>query len=87
MALECRGELAVSVADQEPEAACPVTEIHEQVAGLLGGPGSGGVSSYRDIAPIVWACRRPSMLAAPNRSRAALAGTTPDERKCQSEDS
>src|SRR5215467_1396483 len=61
--IECRGELAVSVADQEPEAACPVTEIHEQVAGLLGGPGSGGVGPYRDITPIVGACRRPSMLA------------------------
>jgi len=39
-----RGELAVSVADQEPEPVGPVAEIHQQVAGLLGDPGAGGVS-------------------------------------------
>jgi hypothetical protein len=38
--VEGGGELAVSVADQEPG---PVAEIHQQVAGLLGDPGSGGV--------------------------------------------
>jgi hypothetical protein len=41
--VECGGELAVSVADQKPEPLCAVTEVHEQVAGLLGDPVSGGV--------------------------------------------
>ena len=33
------GELAVSVTDQEPKLLGAVGEVHEQVAGLLGGPG------------------------------------------------
>jgi hypothetical protein len=37
--VEGRGELAVPVADQEPEPAGAVVEIDQQVAGLLGGPG------------------------------------------------
>ena len=41
---EGRGELAVAVADQEPELLGAVAEVHEQVAGLLGDPGPGGVS-------------------------------------------
>ena len=41
--VEGRRELAVAVAYQEPEPAGTVAEIHEQVAGLLGGPGAGGV--------------------------------------------
>ena len=41
--IERGGELAVSVADQEPELVGAVAEVHEQVAGLLGDPGSGGV--------------------------------------------
>jgi hypothetical protein len=41
--IECRSELATSIADEEPEAACPVAGIHEQAAGLPSGPGFGGV--------------------------------------------
>ena len=41
--VERGGELAVPVADQEPEPVGAIAEIHEQVAGLLGDPGSGGV--------------------------------------------
>ena len=37
------GELAVAVADQKREASVGVVEVHEQVAGLLGQPGSGRV--------------------------------------------
>ena len=36
--VEGGGELAVSVADQEPELVGAVAEVHEQVAGLLGDP-------------------------------------------------
>ena len=35
--------LLSSVADQEPELAGALTEVHQQVAGLLGDPGPGGV--------------------------------------------
>jgi hypothetical protein len=38
--VEGRGELAVSVADQEPESVGAIAEINEQVAGLLSDPGS-----------------------------------------------
>ena len=41
--VEGDGELAVSVADQEPELLGLVAEVHQQVAGLLGDPGAGGV--------------------------------------------
>jgi len=41
--VECRGEFAVSVADQKPEPVGAVAEVHEKVAGLLGDPGAGGV--------------------------------------------
>ena len=37
-------ELAGSVADEEPEAGGAVVERYQQVAGLLGGPGSGRVA-------------------------------------------
>jgi len=37
--IKCCSELAVAVADQEPEGAGAITEVYEQVAGLLGGPG------------------------------------------------
>jgi hypothetical protein len=40
-AVERGGELAVPVANQEVEPAGPLAEVHEEVAGLLGGPGSG----------------------------------------------
>ena len=35
------GELPGAVADQEPEGCGAVVEVHQQVADLLGGPGSG----------------------------------------------
>ena len=41
--VEGGGELAVPVADQEPEPVGAVAEVHQQVAGLLGDPGPGGV--------------------------------------------
>jgi hypothetical protein len=41
--VEGRGELGVAVADQELEATVGVIEIHAEVAGQLGQPGSGGV--------------------------------------------
>ena len=41
--VERSGELAVPVADQEPEPVGAAAEIHQQVAGLLGDPGAGGV--------------------------------------------
>nr|WP_222849141.1 hypothetical protein [Trebonia kvetii] len=39
--VECRGELAVPVADQESELPGPLAEVHQEVAGLLDGPGPG----------------------------------------------
>ena len=39
--VECGGELAVPVADEEPEAPSSVLEVHEQVAGELGDPCAG----------------------------------------------
>jgi hypothetical protein len=46
--VECRGGLAVPVADHELEAACALTEVHEQVTGLLrpGPAASGGARGY-----------------------------------------
>ena len=41
--VECGGELAVPVADQEPELLGSGAKVDEQVAGLLGDPGSTGV--------------------------------------------
>src|SRR5687768_8918954 len=35
---EVAGELAGAVADEEPKAGGAVVEVHQQVAGLLGGP-------------------------------------------------
>jgi len=37
---EARGELPGPVPDQEPEARRAITQVHQQVADLLGGPGS-----------------------------------------------
>jgi hypothetical protein len=42
--VEHGGEFAVAVADQEFEPGSPLTEIHEKVARLLGGPRTGWVS-------------------------------------------
>jgi hypothetical protein len=45
-----RGELAVAVADQEPELLGAVAEVHQEVGGLLGDPGAGGVGGDpRDV--------------------------------------
>jgi hypothetical protein len=41
--VERGGELAVPVADQEPEPVGAIAEIHQQVAGLLGDPDIGGM--------------------------------------------
>ena len=41
--VECRRELGVAVTDEEPKPAAGVVEVHEQVAGLLGEPGAGGM--------------------------------------------
>jgi hypothetical protein len=38
-----RGELAIPVADQELEPACPLAEVHEEVTGLLCCPGVRGM--------------------------------------------
>src|SRR5215475_3165815 len=38
--VEGAGEFGVAVPDEEAERADPVAEVHEQVAGLLGGPGA-----------------------------------------------
>jgi hypothetical protein len=43
-------EFGVAVPDQEAEPAASVVEVHEQVAGLLGEPSSGGAP----VAPGVW---------------------------------
>jgi len=40
--VKCRRKFAVAVADQELEVAGAFAEVHEQVAGLLRGPSSGG---------------------------------------------
>ena len=42
--VERGGELAGAVADEEPERGGTVVEIHQQVPGLLGGPGTGGMA-------------------------------------------
>jgi hypothetical protein len=41
--VEGGGELAVPVTDQEPKLLGSVAEVHQQVAGLLGDPGAGGM--------------------------------------------
>src|SRR5919107_4435906 len=51
--IEGGGELAGAVADEEPESGGAVGEVHQQVAGLLGGPRSGrmtGCPEYMDVA-------------------------------------
>ena len=50
--VEGGGELGVAVADEEPEASVGVVEVHQQVAGLLGEPGAGGVGGdAQDVHP------------------------------------
>jgi hypothetical protein len=38
-----RGELPRPITDKEPEVRCAVPEVHQEVAGLLGGPGAVGM--------------------------------------------
>ena len=45
-AVERTRELGVAVPDEEAERANPVFEVHEQVAGLLGGPGTVRVGGH-----------------------------------------
>jgi hypothetical protein len=50
--VERGGELGISVANQEPEPAGVVAEVHEQVASLLSYPGTGGMAGDpRDVHP------------------------------------
>jgi hypothetical protein len=42
--VEGGGELSGSVADEEPEGGNAIVEVHQQVAGLLGGPRSGRIA-------------------------------------------
>jgi hypothetical protein len=53
--VEGGGELAIPIADQEPEPLGPVAQVHQQVAGLLGDPGAGGMGG--NSAMCTW--RRP----------------------------
>jgi hypothetical protein len=53
--VECGGELAVPVTDQEPKLLGSVTEVYEQVAGLLGDPGPVGWA----VIPAMCTRRRP----------------------------
>jgi hypothetical protein len=46
--VEGAGEFGVAVPDQEAEGADPVAEIHDQVAGLLGGPRTVRVSGHAE---------------------------------------
>jgi hypothetical protein len=41
--VECGGEVRATVADHELHPLCLFAEVHDQVAGLLGGPFPGGV--------------------------------------------
>src|SRR5438045_7193262 len=44
--IESSSELRVPVADEKTEGADPVAEVHQEVAGGLGGPDRGRVSSH-----------------------------------------
>jgi hypothetical protein len=46
--VEGGGELRVAVPAQEAGGAVPVSEIHDQVAGLLSGPGAFGVGGHAE---------------------------------------
>ncbi|MCC8246972.1 hypothetical protein [Saccharothrix luteola] len=51
--VERGGELTGPVADEEPEAVCPVAEVQQQVAGLLGGSGSVGFGADAEDVDVV----------------------------------
>jgi hypothetical protein len=53
--VERGGELTIPVTDQEPEPIGSITEIHQQVAGLLGDPGPVGWA----VIPAMCTRRRP----------------------------
>jgi hypothetical protein len=57
--VECGGELAVPVTDQEPKLLGVVAEVHEQVAGLLGDPGA--VDKIEATEPATLACHHGSV--------------------------
>jgi hypothetical protein len=58
--VECRRELGVAVTDEEPKPAAGVVEVHEQVTGLLGQPGAGGMrGDTDDVYGVASAIRRP----------------------------
>jgi len=44
--IEVGRELSGAVADEEPESGGMVAEVHDEVAGLLGGPGSVGMCGH-----------------------------------------
>ena len=46
--VERPGELAGSVADEESKGGGAVVEVHQEVAGLLGGPGSSRMARRRE---------------------------------------
>jgi len=50
--IEPGGELRVPVPDEEPERAGPLVQVHDEVAGLLGGPRAGRVRGHpEDVHP------------------------------------
>ena len=57
--IERASELGITVLDEEPELADPVREVHDHVAGLLGGPCS------------IWVPGHPEDVHPPGRHRAA----------------
>jgi len=56
--VEGGGELAVPVADQEPGLLGAIAEVPQQVAGLLGDPGAGGMSGDSAEVGMLVACVR-----------------------------
>jgi hypothetical protein len=46
--VERRGELGVTVADEEPERSADVVQVGDEVAGGLGYPGPGGVTGHAE---------------------------------------
>jgi transcriptional regulator with XRE-family HTH domain len=68
-------ELGVAVPDEEPEGADPVGEVHDQVAGLLGGPGAVGVGGYpEDVHPPGGYLHDEQHIQAPEEDRSAQSG-------------
>ena len=55
--VERRGELAGAVADEEPEGGGAVVEVHQEVAGLLGGPRSGWMAGRPEDVVAVADCQ------------------------------